>query len=216
MRMRIVETVTKHELQQAIKAATSYAGVLKNLGTYSDGPNHRLLKERLNEFGIDPDWKGQREQRLRKAVAAATTMKETLQLLGLSLSPTNFTRYKRSVERLELDTSHWGYGRGMQRYREKRGSPRPLAYYLVEGSNIASSSLRKRLIREEVLPAQCAFEDCPTREMTTWRGGQISLELDHINGISDDNRIGNLRILCRMCHALTPTHSRKKKPPREA
>ena len=34
----------------------------------------------------------------------------------------------------------------------------------------------------------------------------IPLELDHINGVHTDNRIENLRFLCGVCHALTPTY----------
>src|SRR5690606_17948485 len=36
-----------------------------------------------------------------------------------------------------------------------------------------------------------------------------SLQLDHINGISNDNRIENLRILCPNCHSQTATYAGK-------
>ena len=36
---------------------------------------------------------------------------------------------------------------------------------------------------------------------------RLVLELDHINGISNDNRIGNLRLLCPNCHSQTKTYS---------
>ncbi len=34
----------------------------------------------------------------------------------------------------------------------------------------------------------------------------MPLELDHINGDRDDNRLGNLRVICPNCHAQTPTY----------
>jgi 5-methylcytosine-specific restriction endonuclease McrA len=42
-----------------------------------------------------------------------------------------------------------------------------------------------------------------------WNNKPISLQLDHINGISNDNRLENLRFLCPNCHSQTNTFSGK-------
>ncbi len=34
--------------------------------------------------------------------------------------------------------------------------------------------------------------------------GKVPLEVDHIDGIADNNSEDNLRLLCPNCHALTP------------
>ena len=39
-----------------------------------------------------------------------------------------------------------------------------------------------------------------------WRGRQMALILDHINGVADDNRLENLRIVCPNCAATLDTH----------
>ncbi len=44
-----------------------------------------------------------------------------------------------------------------------------------------------------------------------WLGKSLSLHLDHINGINNDNRLENLRILCPNCHSLKPTHRGKNR-----
>ena len=50
----------------------------------------------------------------------------------------------------------------------------------------------------------------PACELCGWAqasaDGRVPVELDHINGDRNDNRIENLRILCPNCHSLQPTH----------
>ncbi len=41
-----------------------------------------------------------------------------------------------------------------------------------------------------------------------WRGSKLSLILDHINGISNDNRLENLRFVCPNCNATLKTYCR--------
>lgn len=40
----------------------------------------------------------------------------------------------------------------------------------------------------------------------------MSLVLDHINGVADDNRLENLRIVCPNCAATLETHCGRNKP----
>ncbi len=69
-----------------------------------------------------------------------------------------------------------------------------------------TSHLKKRLVIEGLLEDKCI--DCNNNGM--WNGKPITLELDHINGDDNDNRLENLRILCPNCHSQTPTFRKKK------
>jgi ribosomal protein S27AE len=79
---------------------------------------------------------------------------------------------------------------------------RPLEEILVEGSTFSRNHLKERLYEAELKHAVC--ELCGQGDV--WRGAPMSLILDHVNGISTDNRLENLRIVCPNCAATFDTH----------
>ena len=70
-----------------------------------------------------------------------------------------------------------------------------------------------KLLDAGLLEARCYADGCTITD--TWNGKPITLQLDHINGNSDDNRLENLRMLCPNCHSQTETfggrNTKKKK-----
>ena len=82
----------------------------------------------------------------------------------------------------------------------------PLAEILTENSKYSRQALKRRLIKENVLEYKC----CSCGITNRWNNKEISLHLDHINGVNDDNRIDNLRFLCPNCHSQTETYAGKK------
>jgi hypothetical protein len=87
--------------------------------------------------------------------------------------------------------------------------PKPLAEILVEHSTYHRGHLKRRLLAEGVKRAEC--ELCG--QGPTWRGRPLALILDHINGVADDNRLENLRIVCPNCAATFDTHCGRKNRP---
>ena len=70
-------------------------------------------------------------------------------------------------------------------------------------------SIKRRLIEVELLKNGC--DECG---LSSWRGRPLSIQLDHRNGVRDDHRLENLRMLCPNCHSQTSTfgtRNRKQK-----
>jgi transposase-like protein len=78
----------------------------------------------------------------------------------------------------------------------------PLADVLVERSTYQRGRLKERLFAEGLKERRC--ELCGQGEL--WQGRRMALILDHVNGVHDDNRLENLRIVCANCNATLDTH----------
>tara|TARA_R110000824_G_C15019676_1_gene658240 strand:+ start:285 stop:740 length:456 start_codon:yes stop_codon:yes gene_type:complete len=61
--------------------------------------------------------------------------------------------------------------------------------------------LKRRLLREGILENVCSI--C---SLTEWVGEALIMHLDHKNGVCNDNRLENLRMLCPNCHSQTHTY----------
>jgi Zn finger protein HypA/HybF involved in hydrogenase expression len=75
----------------------------------------------------------------------------------------------------------------------------PLELALVENSSYSRKDLKRRLIEDKILENKC--QKCKLGN--EWGGEPLSLQMDHINGVYNDNRLENLRLLCPNCHSQT-------------
>lgn len=142
------------------------------------------------------------DDQLRIAITTSRSIREVLLKLGLCGTGGGYTSIKRYIEHLQIDTTHL---KG-QSWRTNLKIPpkRPIEYYLQENSCVNSSSLRKRLIYEEIFEFRC--NKC---KLNSWNDLPISLELEHKDGNHFNNLLENLELLCPNCHAQTPTYRGK-------
>jgi 5-methylcytosine-specific restriction endonuclease McrA len=67
--------------------------------------------------------------------------------------------------------------------------------------------LKRFIIKNNIIPYICSECGCDDN----WRGKKMSLILDHINGINNDNKLENLRFLCPNCDSIQDTYKGKNK-----
>lgn len=143
-------------------------------------------------------------EELKDAVASSSSIAQVLSKLDVVVAGGNYASIRSMFKKHAIDTSHFtgqGWSKGKS-FKPKR----PLQDYLDNKYAIASHSLRQRLLSEGIFERKCY--GC---NLTEWFGNEIPLELDHINGVHEDNTLSNLRLLCPNCHALTDTYRGKNK-----
>lgn len=204
---------TDAQLEKAVATGGNLNTILKTLGLVPRGGNYETVRRQIWRLGLQaPHLEAQRtgprstrhvstDEEIQLAVEVSRSFAELCRRVGISPYGRAQTALAMRVRALGLDTSHFS-GAGWRRGSTTPVVPAaPLEEFLVEGRPCQSSALRGRLIREGLKEAMC--ETCGN---VTWNGSPIPLELDHVNGRRDDNRLENLRLLCPNCHAQTDTY----------
>lgn len=131
----------------------------------------------------------------------SSTISEVLFKLGYTVKGNSwgYSQIKRRMDDLNLDYSIFkGKSAVIKTGRLNNVKKEDI---LKENCKHQRTVLRRYVIKNNLIPYKCAICGC-----IEWQGKTLSLELDHINGINNDNRLENLRFLCPNCHSQTSTY----------
>ncbi len=142
---------------------------------------------------------------IEQIISKSYSIADFLRRLDLKANGANYSLFRKLKEIYNLSDSHFT---GMGWSKGKKGKCHieiPIENVLVENSNYTcTSSLKRKLKKFNLIEDKCSI--C---SINSWQGKEISLQLDHINGINNDNRLENIRLLCPNCHSQTTTFAGK-------
>lgn len=206
-------------LIEAIKTSINVSDTCRKLGIVPAGGNYKTIRNKIKKLGIDISHFNSRrcgqstlhnipKEKLEDVVKESTSYRQVCQKVGLRLDGQVITNAAATIKAYGFNTSHFS-GQGWLKGKTHNNFPEHLKTkdedLFVEEyiGGITTGGLKKRLFKAG------REEKCEKCNNTTWNGLPIPLELDHINGNTQDNRRENLAILCPNCHAQTPTYRGK-------
>lgn len=146
------------------------------------------------------------EAEARRAIDTSLCWRDALRKLGYRPAGHNPRTLQKYAALWGISTDHFDPHIGRRRAARKRVPP--LEEVLTKHSSYPRGRLKERLFNEGLKDRRC--EICGQDEI--WQEHRMSLIIDHINGVGDDHRLENLRIVCPNCAATLDTHCARNLP----
>lgn len=135
------------------------------------------------------------EDELREIVRTSRTMKEVILKLGYGTTG--------GANRITVHNRLKIYGISIDHFNplspnKIKRSPENI---FIENSTATQSTLRRHYKMGQYSPYQCSICGLGPE----WQGKELTLILDHINGVNNDHRLDNLRWVCPNCNQQLET-----------
>lgn len=199
--MKFFMNITKLELQALIDKDYNISQLSKHYNVNRNKMS-RFLKSYNLKTNSQSGKKWTDEDLISTIKNTNTSLTDVLRKMGLSLNGRTYSRLKQRISDLKIDVSHFtGYKRPVKPLKFLSDSE-----IFKSDSELYTGSIKKAVQDRNLLPYRCSMCDLGS----VWQGKDIVLQLDHINGISNDHRLTNLRFLCPNCHSQTKTWGNKR------
>jgi hypothetical protein len=211
----------KEHFIDAVSTSSTIKEVLIKLGINTIGGCYKQFYRAAKAFEVDiskfvyacrPETEAAKrklitDDQVIKLVKVNFSFESIKRELGLKVDTgANNNWIRNKIKDLNLDTSHFTGQAHLKGKKHNFNKKIPLENVLIKHSTYSRGTLKWRLIKEDKLISECAL--CKIAE---WKGIKLILVLDHINGVNNDNRLENLRLLCPNCNSQTDTFCGRNK-----
>jgi len=148
------------------------------------------------------------KEKFQEIVRQNTSLACILRYFNISASNGSYKTLKSRLEQDDIDYGHIQLGLGSNKGREfpnKRAIP--LEEVMIENSTYNRGHLKRRLLENGMLKNECSI--CGLKG--EWNGKLLVMILDHKNGVFNDNRRENLRMVCPACNSQLETTNGKNR-----
>jgi len=149
-------------------------------------------------------------EEIKLAVKESFSSAQACRILGLTENGSTATRLRKIVAENNIDISHWTgqlWSKGKTALDDPRIREKSTENIFTINSDANASYVRSLILKKNLLEYKCT----KCNNDGTWNGEDLTLQLDHINGIRTDQRLENLRWLCPNCHSQTDTYTSKNR-----
>jgi len=139
------------------------------------------------------------EDNLIDIINKSSCFADCLRFLNKKLNPGNYDTLKKYILKYKISIEHFNNDNITNTLKKNNFEIKyETEEILVINSTYSNRVKLKEILYKEGLKAR-ECELCGQGE--EWKGKKMSLILDHINGVNNDNRLENLRIVCPNCNA---------------
>jgi hypothetical protein len=144
------------------------------------------------------------KEKLEEAIKSTESIKDALIFLGLRAAGGNYKQFHKACAKHNLvpklsspkDRIAIVHTANRRKWED---------IFCKDSTYVNRTAMKSKLINAGILENVC---ECGQKPI--WNGKKLKLQLDHINGVYNDHRVENLRILCPNCHSQTDTFCGKK------